>query len=87
MKKVLKTGAIVRVEVNPKKTWKSHFDTGFTGLLGRNYYQQFRHGSTHVWTVFHPKYGHISWYDDDDLVVIKESTIKNELKARRLEDK
>ena len=85
--KKLRVGALVRVEVSPKKTWMRHFETGFTGLLGRNYRQQFRGGSDHAWTVHHPKLGPISWYDDDDLTVIKESTPKSELKARRLEDR
>lgn len=83
----LKTGATVRVDVSKKKTWMSHFETGFVGILGRNYKQQYRHGSTKEWTVFHPKYGGISWYDSDDLTVIKEATNESELHARRLEDR
>lgn len=79
----LKVGATVRVEVSKKKTWMSHFPTGFTGLLGLNYRQQYGNGSNRSWTVIHPKYGRISWYDSDDLTIIKESTLKSELKARR----
>lgn len=87
MNKKLKVGCTVRVDVSKEKTWMAHFETGFVGILGRNYRQQYRNGSEHSWTVFHPKWGGISWYDDDDLTVIKESTPESELKARRLEDR
>ncbi|MER9768903.1 hypothetical protein NKJ09_22895 [Mesorhizobium sp. M0189] len=82
----LKTGAIVRVDVSKKKTWMGHFQTGFTGILGRNSFQKYG-GSDNEWTVFHPKRGGISWYNSDDLTVIAEATPESELKARRLEDR
>lgn len=84
---MLKVGATVRVSISPKKTWMSHFENNFEGLLGRNYNQQYGYGGTRQWTVFHPKYGGISWYDSDDLTVIKESTPESELKVRRMEDR
>lgn len=82
-------GDKVRVEVSKKKTWMSHFETGFVGLLGPNYKQQFGGGKRdeNQWTVIHPKYGEMSWYDTDDLTLIEAATLESELKVRRKLDR
>lgn len=82
----LETGATVRVEVSKDRSDRSHFPTGFTGLLGRSYRQKYGHGFENEWTVFHPEKGGISWYRRDDLTVIAAATPESELNARRLED-
>ncbi len=84
----MRCGDIVKVNVRKGKGM-DHFETGFVGVLGRNYRQQYGGDKRDEdqWIVIHPKHGPISWYDSEDLVVIKSGSEMSELAARRAEDR
>ena len=81
----MKVGDLVRVDVT--EPGMRHFATGFIGVLGRNGAQQHETCGEHEWTVFHPERGAISWYPASSLTVVRSGTDRDELMARRLEDR
>lgn len=84
-------GDVVRVDVSPKKTWKSHFPTGFTGIVKGSYGDQFgRKGTGGGYTIYPlNKEGkitdEISWYDSEDFTLISKGNEESFKKAREYE--
>jgi hypothetical protein len=69
-------GAKVKVNVSKKKTWMSHFTTGFTGIVEGTYSQLYGGNDVKQYSVFVLDdkgviVNCIAWYDEDDLTLVK----------------
>lgn len=59
-----------KVKVDVKDASMSHFETDFIGTVVGSCYEQFRIDKK-KYTIKHPKYGKISWYNEYDLELVK----------------
>lgn len=78
-------GDLVFVNVKDKQTM-SHFETNFKGRVAGSYYEEYGNltrNSKSLYTIIHPKYGEISWYNDCDLTLLRKATKQDELKVLR----